>query len=176
MLLLRASFRERRLAPSLLLSIRAGTPVMLVGVFTGWLMIFNWGGVWQGIARPGNLPSGDNVPVAQGAVGGDIVLLHALGVHGLNLVPLVAWLLSYSSLTERLRYRMTAVATSCIAAILAVCAVSMFRSLPLESFGAVELTGAGIFGLALLATYALATWQALRGIPMRGSGGERLAA
>jgi len=169
LVLLRASFRERGLAPSLLLSIRAGTMIMLIGVFTGWLMIYNWGGVWQGVFREGNLLSGDIVPVAEGAVGGDIVLLHALGVHGLNLVPLVAWLLSYSRLPEQLRYRITAAATVFIAAIIAVCAVGMLRSLPPASFGPVELALAGIFGLALLATYALAAWLALRGIQARGT-------
>ena len=56
LVLLAAARREHRLAPSLLLAIRAGITILLIGVFTGWLMIYNWGGVWQGWFRHGQRP------------------------------------------------------------------------------------------------------------------------
>lgn len=171
LVLLRAAFRERQLAPSLLFAIRAGTIIMLTGVLTGLLMIYNFGGIWQGLMRSGNLLSGSPTPIAEGSGGGDIVLLHALAVHGLNLVPLAAWLLSYSSLPEQQRYRITLVAAVSIVMVMLVCAESMFRLVPLVSFGAVEQGMIGLFGLALLAIYALAAWLALRGLQT----GERLA-
>lgn len=109
LILIVASLRPQPLEPSLLLAIRTGAVVVLFGTLAGWLMILNWSGVWQG--SPNLLdPTFDtaNADYSEGLIGGNLVVIHAVGVHGLSLVPLAAWLLSFTRLSERCRTRVTA--------------------------------------------------------------------
>jgi hypothetical protein len=160
--LLRSALREQHLAPSVLLSIRAGTAIMLFGTTIGFLMSMNSSGVWQGVAHL--LETRFDMQVRDGEVGGDLVLLHAIGVHGLNLVPLVAWLLSYSPISERTRTLITAFVTFNIVAIAIVLSVQVFNAVPLASINLISLTIVAVCSMALLASYAGAGWLALRAI------------
>lgn len=160
LVLLRAALRERQLAPSLLLSIRAGTLLVLGGLLIGFVMIMNSSGVWQGVAHL--LQTRFDFEPRTGEVGGDLVLLHAIGVHGLNLVPLAAWLLSYSHLRERTRTLITALVTSNIVVIGVVLSVQVFSAAPISSLELLQLGALAICGVALLGCYAAAGWWALR--------------
>jgi hypothetical protein len=162
LVLLRAAFRERDLQPSVLLSIRAGTIIMLVGVATGWIMSANSGGVWQGSAHLRDTMF--DFEVREGAVGGDLVALHAIGVHGLSLVPLVAWLLSYSPLSEATRYRLTAMVVAAIALLLIVLGAFVFTATPWQSVGLVGIGWLGSVIAITLLLYAVVGWWAVRGV------------
>lgn len=160
LVLLRAALRERHLAPSLLLSIRAGALLVLFGLLIGFLMIMNSSGVWQGVAHL--LQTRFDFEPRTGERGGDLVLLHAIGVHGLNLVPLVAWLLSYSHLRERTRTSITAFVTLNIVAITGVLSVQVFNAAPLADIDLISLTIVAVCSLALLLCYVVAGWWALQ--------------
>lgn len=127
-----ASLRPQRLAPSLLLSIRTGAVIVLFGTLAGWLMIFNWSGVWQG--APNLLEPGFDTAHAdysEGVTGGNLVVIHAVGVHGLSLVPLAAWLLSFTALSERRRTQLTAGIAGSLFVLLALLTVQALRTRPL---------------------------------------------
>ncbi len=160
-----ASLRPQRLAPSLLLSIRTGAVVVLVGTLAGWLMIFNWSGVWQG--SPNLLEPGFDTDAADysiGVTGGNLVVLHAVGVHGLSLVPLAAWLLTFSTLSERARTRLTAGVAVSIFALLMMLAVQALRTLPLFALDLPTAVLLGASTLALIALYLRVGRAALRGL------------
>jgi len=160
LVLLRAALRERRLAPSLLLSIRAGTLLIVWGVLIGFVMIMNSSGVWQGVAHL--LETRFDMHVREGEVGGDLVLLHAIGVHGLNLVPLVAWLLTYSRLSERTRTLITALVVANIVVIGVVLSMQVFSAAPISGLDLLQLGALAICGVALLGCYAAAAWWAVQ--------------
>ena len=164
LVLIAASLRKQQLAPSLLLSIRAGAVVVLVGTLAGWLMIANWSGIWEGspnLLNPDFDTDDSNYSV--GVTGGNLVVLHALGVHGLSLVPLAAWLLTFSALSERVRTRLTAGVAGSVFALLALLAVQALRTRPLSALE--PLTGLllGASALLLVGLYLRIGQAALRG-------------
>jgi hypothetical protein len=167
LVLLCAALRERRLAPSLLLSIRAGTLLIIFGLLVGFVMIMNSSGVWQGMTHL--LDTRFDMQVREGEVGGDLVLLHAIGVHGLNLVPLAAWLLSYSRLSERTRVIITALVTANIVLITTVLSVQVFSAAPITGLDLVKIGALLVCGLALLGCYAAAAWWAVSGMRSVGA-------
>ena len=88
-------------------------------------------------------------------------MLHAVGVHGLLLVPLAAWLLSFT-LSERVRTRLTAGVAGSFA-LLTMLAVQALRTLPLSALDrpTALLLGASTL-LITLYLYALrAAWRGL---------------
>ncbi|CAA9565192.1 MAG: hypothetical protein AVDCRST_MAG86-990 [uncultured Truepera sp.] len=162
--LLFASLRPQRLAPSLLLSIRTGAVIVIFGTLAGWLMIFNWSGVWQGslgMLEPGFDTDAANYSV--GVTGGNLVVLHALGVHGLSLVPLAAWLLTFSALSERARTRLTAGVAESLFALLFLLAVQALRARPLFALDVPTAVLLGASALALVVFYSRVGRAALRG-------------
>lgn len=164
-LLIVASLRPQKLAPSLLLSVRAGAVVVLVGTLAGWLMIVNWSGVWEG--SPNLLDPSfdtDNSNYSVGVTGGNLVVIHALGVHGLSLVPLAAWLLTFSTLSERARTRLTAGVAGSIFALLVPLAVQALRTRPLFALDLPTALLLGASALALVILYWRVGQAALRGI------------
>jgi hypothetical protein len=163
LVLLAAALRERRLAPSLRLSIQVGTMLIIFGVVIGSIMIANMSGIWEGAFREINT-DGRYAGPAEGTVGGDLVLLHAIGVHGLNLVPLVAWLLTYSHVSERGRTIITVCVAANLVMIVAVLSMQVFSALPLSVIDPIKLSALVICGLALLLSYAAVGWWALRGL------------
>lgn len=154
--------------PSIRLAVRAGLIVTLFGSATGILMSVNAGPVWEGFValaqRYQQLPFGRYIGQAEGTPGGNIVLLHALGVHGLQLLPLVGWLLSYSALGEQRRVQLVAATAGSLGALLALLAMQAFRGLPvlaLDPFSGVLLAAAV---LAVALCYGAVGWFALRGL------------
>ncbi|CAA9568158.1 MAG: hypothetical protein AVDCRST_MAG86-1273 [uncultured Truepera sp.] len=166
LVLLRASLRHQELAPSLLLAVRLGTVILFVGTLTGVLMILNWSGVWQG-GPPGLFRPGfdtDNANFSEGAVGGNLVVIHAVGVHGLSLMLLPAWLLTLSRLREGRRVRLTAAVGG---ATLAGLAVLQVAALTLRPLGSLDLWAELLLGVTLVGffwSYLLVGRAALRGL------------
>ena len=170
--LLVLSFRRHNAPPSVMLAIRTGLVITLFGSATGVLMSINAGPVWEGVTaimqRFSTSPIGRYIGQPEGTAGGNIVLLHALGVHGLQLLPLVGWLLGYSQLAEPQRVRLVAATALSWGALLAVLSVQTFRGLPLTSID--PLTGA-LLALAAAATlicHAAAGRAALHGLRRAG--------
>ncbi len=164
-LLLAATLRRQALAPSLLLALRVGTVVLLLGTLVGVLMILNWSGVWQGgslgMLRPGF--DTDRANFSEGVSGGNLVVIHAVGVHGLSLLLLPAWLLTFSPLSELRRVRLTTVISISVLGTLAVLAVEAFALRPL---GHLSLWAALLLGVTLVSflwTYVFVSLAALRG-------------
>lgn len=163
--LVAASLRPQTLAPSLLLSIRAGAVVVLIGTLAGWLMILNWSGVWEGSPNLLNPDfDTDNSNYSVGVTGGNLVVLHALGVHGLSLAPLAAWLLTFSTLSERARTRLTAGVTGSLFALLILLAVQALRTRPLLDLDVPTAVLLGASVLALVILYLRVGQAALRGL------------
>lgn len=165
LVLMRATLRPHpELAPSILLSVRAGTALVLVGMGIGIMMIVNSGGIWEGSAHATHLFAHGFDAQPAGMVGGDLVMLHAIGVHGLNLIPLVAWLLTYSHTSERMRTRLTTLASGSIIVLMALLGVQVFRAQP---FSALSPLLSGLISMALIAfiaVYGGVAWLALRGL------------
>ncbi len=162
-----ATFRPSPTAPSLRLSIQVGTAITLFGTITGWLMTSNMSGLWQG--RPGTFPRDRGLPglhgsVPDGAIGGNMVMLHAWGVHGLQLAPLAAFLLTYSLLPERARLRLTAWVCASAVAVIGVLSVQVFRVLPTWEMDPLTAGALAVAGISFAAGYALVGWHALRGL------------
>jgi hypothetical protein len=167
-LLLRSGRLRQTAAPSIRLAIRAGLLMTLFGSAAGVLMGMNVGGTWQSwsrlVAMPYENPIGRYVGQAEGTLGGNLVLLHALGVHGLQLIPLAAWLLSYSRWQETQRYALTALVAGLNFALLAACAIPVFQAIPLRALSPTMLSVIGALILALLASYAIIGYSVLHQI------------
>ena len=163
LVLLAASLRRQTLEPSLLLSIRTGAVIVLVGTFSGWLMIANWSGIWEGSPNLLNPEfDTDNSNYSVGVAGGNLVVLHALGVHGLSLVPLAAWLLTFSRLSERARTRLTAGVAGSLFALLVLLTVQALRTRPLFALEPLTAVLLGASALILVGLYLRVGQAALR--------------
>ena len=153
--LLVAAFRARGIAPSLRLAILAGAGMVLCGCATGILMAANMSGIWEG-AFFSNLArrrvNGYAGPPA-GLVGGDLVMLHAVGLHGLMLISLAAWLLTYTTLPETERTRRTGLVVAIIVSAAVILTVQVFRVRPVGAFDPVATLLLAVLGVALLIVY-----------------------
>lgn len=167
LLLLWQILRPNRLSASFRLAYTAGTLLMIIGGLTGFAMMFNLSGVYQGdfIQNVQTLVSGDMIGQFTGqpaGSGGNIVILHALGVHGLEVIPLAAWLLSYAPLADSRRFQITAIVTALYLAVVAAFTVPMLQTQPLYQMSLPLLSLLIVLVLALVALYL---WIARRTLP-----------
>lgn len=153
------------------LGIWAGVGVLVLGCVIGFVMISNMSGVFDGrlgsaFGRPqrGYLgPSAATVGhqyllLRPHTHGGDLVLLHAIGVHGMLLLTLPAILLTRTRLSPRRQLRLVAAMTVAVVTGLAVLAAQAFGQQPWD-----RLPVAAVALLTLLAVaYAGALAGALR--------------
>lgn len=164
--LLIAAFRSPTAPASVRLGVRAGIIVLLVGCAIGFLMVFNNSGVYQGsigagfTAQTAGYLGPDAATVGPQYLllrpstdGGDLVLLHAIGVHGLVLLAVPAVLLARTQLTPGNQLRLVAVAVAAVAVAMAVLLGQAFRQLPLNQLHPLALIVLGGCTLALLAAY-----------------------
>jgi hypothetical protein len=100
--------------------------------------------------------------------GGDLVLLHAIGVHGLPLITLPALLLARTSLTERVRLRLVGTLAGAVIIGLAVLAVQAFGQHPLDALGPARITGLALLAAIYLAAAAGCGVAVLRGTTSPG--------
>jgi hypothetical protein len=97
-----ASFRPNpSIPPSLRTAIQAGFMALLGSMAVGGLMI----------AKGVRLVIGGN-PAAAYATGGTLKPMHAVMMHGILALPVLAWVLSYSSWSERRRLAIVVAATA----------------------------------------------------------------
>jgi len=162
--------------PGVVTGVVGGVGVLLVGCVIGFVMISNMSGVFQGsfgsaLGSPqrGYLgPSAATVGhqyllLRPHTAGGDLVLLHAIGVHGMVLLTVPAILLTRTRLPRAQQRRLVLAMTGSVVAGLAVLAVHAFEQRPWD-----ELSTFGLAVLVLLAlAYAAALARSLRAYALR---------
>jgi hypothetical protein len=89
------AFTTPQAAPSMVLALRVGLVIMLVSMAMGLWMIIR--GTAMDVASPAT--NGDS---------GSIKFAHAVGLHGIQTLIVLAWLLSFSGLAEAARVRVVA--------------------------------------------------------------------
>jgi hypothetical protein len=162
--------------PGVVVGVLGGVGVLLIGCVIGFVMISNMSGVFEGsigsaLGRPqrGYLgPSAATVGhqyllVRPHTAGGDLVLLHAIGVHGMVLLTVPAILLTRTRLSREQQRRLVLAMTTSVVAGLAVLAVHAFEQRPWDQLSTV---GLGVL-LALALAYAAALLRTLRAYALR---------
>ncbi|MFI9010279.1 hypothetical protein ACIGNX_23900 [Actinosynnema sp. NPDC053489] len=91
-----AAFRAEHLAPDLRLAVRVGTATLVVALAFGGLMVAERGGSWK--------------------------LSHGVAMHGVLLLPALAWALGRTGWSERRRVRTVALASTGYCALIAAAA------------------------------------------------------
>ncbi|OLB66628.1 MAG: hypothetical protein AUI10_02205 [Actinobacteria bacterium 13_2_20CM_2_72_6] len=152
---------------SVKLGIRAGIVVLLVGCAIGFVMVSNNSGVFEGAFGSGfgNRTAAylgpDPATIGHEYVllrphtrGGDLVLLHAIGIHGLALLALPAVLLTRTALPAARQLQLIATAAGAIGVGMAVLLVQALRQRPLDQLHPVLLAVLALCLVALIAIYA----------------------
>jgi hypothetical protein len=158
------------------LGVLAGIVVLLVGCAIGFVMISNNSGVYQGsvgggFARqeaaylgPDAATVGKEYLLIRPAThGGDLVLLHAIGVHGLVLLAVPAVLLTRTTVTAARQLRLTAAAVASVGVAMALLLVQALRQRPLDQLPPIALATLAICMIVLSAVYAYVAVALLRG-------------
>lgn len=141
------AFRRLDASPSMALAIRVGLVLLLVGQALGGAIIANG----TAIDRP---PT--EVDLAVFGAAGAIKVPHAAALHAVQVLPLLAWLLSFTAMAEVRRSRVVTAAALGYGAVVAASAVQAFSGLaPLDLSVAGGLLG--LVGLVVvIAAFALA--------------------
>lgn len=172
--LLVATLRSRGTRPELRLGVAAGVVVVLTACAVGLVMISTnsgvyRGGIGSGFGRTGAYLGPDPATVGPdhagfrpATAGGDLVLPHAIGVHGLLLLAVPAVLLAGTAARRRLA--LVATMAGAVLLALAVLLVHAFRMLPLDALGAPALAVLALCALAYLGALGAAgrAWIASR--------------
>jgi hypothetical protein len=171
--LLVATLNTPDLQASIRLGLLAGVVLLLVGCLVGFIMISNNSGVFEGSVGSGfanrsaaylgpdrSTVGPEYLLVRPATRGGDLVLPHAIGVHGLVLLAVPAVLLTGTSLSSAKQLRLVAVAVGGIGLAIALLLVNAFRSRPLDRLDPASLVALTLCGVALIAVYirAVAAW------------------
>lgn len=147
------------------LGVSAGIVVMLAGCVIGLVMIFNNSGVYQGsigagFGRSGAYLGPDAATVGReylllrpATAGGDLVLPHAIGVHGLILLAVPAVLLAATAARNQLRT--VAVAVAGVTGAMAILLVHALRQLPLDALGVPALVALATCAAMVIAACAV---------------------
>jgi len=182
--LLVAALRTSTGSSSQRLGVRAGIVVLLVGCAIGFVMISNNSGVYQGSVGSGfgNRASAYLGPssatvgpeyllLRPSTGGGDLVLLHAIGVHGPVLLAVPAVLLAGTAMSPARQRLVVSAAVAGVAVAVAVLLVQALLVLPLSRLHPLALATLALCAITLPASYAAATAAILRSRepPARGS-------
>lgn len=165
--LLVATLRSRDCGASARLGIGAGVVVLVAGCVIGLVMIFNNSGVYQGsvgadFARqtagylgPDRATVGPEYLMLRPATrGGDLILLHAIAVHGLILLAVPGVLLARTATIRGRQLQVMALAVAAVAGAMVILLVQALRQLPLEELHPVALVALAVCALALVVAYA----------------------
>jgi hypothetical protein len=174
-IMLVAALRTPTLSPSARLGLVVGLAVLIVGCLIGFVMISNMSGVFQGtvgsgflrkqvgyIGPPASVVGPEHLLLRLQTSGGDLVLLHAIGVHGLPLVTLPALLLSRLGPSERHRLQVVGTIAGGVVLSMAVIAIQSFRSLPLGELSGAQLGVLAAAGMAVVAAYVVVVTELMR--------------
>jgi hypothetical protein len=175
--LLVVALRSRGSAPEVRVGVVAGVLAVLTACAVGMVMISTnsgvyRGGIGSGFGRSGAYFGPDAATVGPdfagfrpATAGGDLVLPHAIGVHGLLLLAVPAVLLAGTTLRHRLALAGTLAAAVLVA--LAVLLVHAFRMLPLDTLGVPALAVLALCALAYLVAVAITARAALEALRRR---------
>ncbi len=173
--LLTSTFRDRAAPRSLVLGVRCGIVVLLFGCVIGFVMISNMSGVFQGsffsgfaekqVGYLGPAPATvghEYLLLRPYTDGGDLVLLHAIGIHCLPFVALPAVMLSRIRLAEATRTRYVLAIVAGVAVAMAVLAEQAFGSLPLSQLSIGQMLLLLLSAASFLTGWALTCTAYLR--------------
>jgi len=140
------AFTAMRATPSMALAIRAGLLVLLVGQAVGGWMI------QHGV---GPASDGQTVGLTTFGAAGVMKVPHAVAIHAIQVLPALAWLLSFATLSERRRTGLVSTAAVGYVALVVVSVLQTAAGLAPQDVGAVAavlyLLGVGLLGVAFLA-------------------------
>jgi hypothetical protein len=146
------SFTSMRAAPSMALAIRAGLLILLVAqVVGGWMIQHGLGLAEQG-ATDGLTTFG---------AAGVMKVPHAVGIHGIQVLPALAWLLSFAALPEQRRVGLVRVAVVGYVALVVVSVLQTASGVAPFDVGVVAAL-LYLLGIALLGTALVTAVLALR--------------
>ncbi len=158
------------------LGVLAGIVLLFLGCAVGFVMVSNNSGVFQGAFGTGfgNRSAGylGPSPATVGpqylllrprTEGGDLLLPHAIGVHGLLLLAVPAVLLARTAMPATRQVRVVAGIVASLGVAMAVLLTQALRQQPLDQLPAVLLGLLGLCGVALLVGYADVGLAVLRG-------------
>jgi hypothetical protein len=147
------SFTSPRAAPSMAVAIRVGLVLLVAGQLLGGAIIANGMGKSEAQA----IAAGSTF----GAAGG-MKVPHAVSLHAVQLLPVLAWLLGFSGWAERRRTRVVLVAAAGYLGLFAVTVVQTFSGVPtLElAAGIAVLLVASV--LALAGPFVVTMWALAR--------------
>jgi hypothetical protein len=149
------AFTSMRASPSMALAIRAGLLILLVAQLVGGWMIQHGIGLANEGATEGLTTFG---------TAGVMKVPHAVAIHGIQVLPALAWLLSFAALPERRRLGLVRVAAL---GYLALVVVSVLQTASGVAPFDVGLAAAVLYlaGVGLLGTALVAVLLALRRAP-----------
>jgi hypothetical protein len=166
--LLVVALRDTGLPASVRLGVCAGIIVLLLGCIIGFGMISNMSGVYQGsfgsgFTRPavGYLgPSSSTVGreyllLRPETKGGDLILPHAIGVHGLVLLAVPALVMARTSMAPGRQRKVISAVVASISVAMGLLLSHALRQLPLDRLSPVSLALLAACGLALLVSYVM---------------------
>ncbi|MGH3550321.1 MAG: hypothetical protein ACRDQU_19835 [Pseudonocardiaceae bacterium] len=164
--LLIAALRSRD-AASVRLGAGAAIVVLLVGCVIGFVMISNNSGVYQGsvgagFARrtpaylgPDAATVGPQYALLRPAThGGDLVLPHIIGIHGLVLLAVPAVLLTRTAMPRIRQLAVIALVVTSVSLAMTILLVQAFRRLPLDQLHPAAVATLALCAVALLGAYA----------------------
>jgi hypothetical protein len=183
--LLVAALRSGNTTASLRLGVIVGIIVLLVGCLIGFVMISNNSGVYQGsvgagFARPTAAYLGPNaatvgpeyILLRPATQGGDLVLPHAIGIHGLVLLGVPAVLLTRTAMALARQLQVIALAGASVGVGMILLLVQAVRQLPLDQLHPLALVALALCVLSLLAAYVIVAAALLKRAPnTAGTGG-----
>ncbi len=143
--------RQRSLPPVLGAGIRGGVAVAVLGMAAAILMLLNRPDGGSGAHTVGAPDGGPGLPLTGWSTAhGDLRVAHFVGLHALQALPLLAWLLQrYATrLSQLAQVRLVRLATVAAAGLVVLLAVQAERGLPLLAPDATVVTAA-LAGLAL---------------------------
>jgi hypothetical protein len=147
------SFTSLRAAPSMAVAIRAGLVLLVASQLLGGAIIANGMGKSEAQA----IAAGSTF----GAAGG-MKVPHAVSLHAVQLLPVLAWLLEFSGWVERRRTRVVLVAAAGYLGLFAVTVVQTFSGVPTLELdaGVAVLLVASV--LALAGPFVVTMWALAR--------------
>ncbi len=166
--LLIAALRSRETTASVRLGVVGGIAVLLAGCVIGFVMISNNSGVYRGaigtgFARQTAAYLGSDAATVgpeylllrPATAGGDLVLLHAIGIHGLVLLAVPAVLLARTTMTRSRQLMVIALAVGSVAITMTLLLVQAFRQLPLDQLPALAMVALAACVAGLCGAYAM---------------------
>ena len=146
------AFTAMRASPSLALAIRAGLLILLVAqVVGGWMIQHGLGPAEEGVTEG----------LTTFGAAGVMKVPHAVAIHGIQVLPALAWLLSFAALPEPRRLRLVRIAVVGYAALVVVSVLQTVTGAAPFDVGVVAAV-LYLLGVLLLGAAVLAALLALR--------------